>query len=178
MKPEHGFADVNGARLYYEVAGSGPPLVLLHGSFLDTRMWDDQIEVLAEQCRTIRYDARGHGRSAPPSGQPYARSDDLKALLEFLEVGHASLLGLSMGGGVAVNFAVTYPKSADALILVDVGVAGFPMSAEYVGWIDGIRSLHGGSGGIQPDRARVSCEHRALGRRADRSPRGLPPQAA
>ena len=127
MKPEHGFADVNGARLY-EVAGAGYPLVLMHASFLDTRMWDSQAEVFARRYTVIRYDARGHGRSAPPSGQPYARSDDLKSLLDFLGVPRACLLGLSMGGAVAVDFALAYPECTSVLILVNAGLGGFQTS--------------------------------------------------
>ncbi len=140
MKPERGFAEVNGARLYYEVAGSGPPLVLLHGSFLDTRMWDNQVEAFARRYTVIRYDARGFGRSAFPSGLPYARSDDLKGLLESLAVARACLVGLSMGAGVAIDFAVSFPERVDALVLVAAGLGGFSMSSEYDAWLQGIRS--------------------------------------
>ena len=61
---EPGFAEVNGTRLYYEVAGSGDPVVLVHAFTLDTRMWNDQFEALAREFRVIRYDARGFGKSA------------------------------------------------------------------------------------------------------------------
>ncbi|MHA2067279.1 MAG: alpha/beta fold hydrolase [Candidatus Thorarchaeota archaeon] len=56
MQTQTGFADVNGTRLHYEVTGSGHPLVLIHGQSLDTRMWDDQFEVFAQQYQVIRYD--------------------------------------------------------------------------------------------------------------------------
>jgi len=73
-----GFMAVNGTRLYYEVAGHGEPIVLIHGFTLDTRMWDDQFDAFARSYRVIRYDARGFGRSAPIIG-PYSVCDDLKA---------------------------------------------------------------------------------------------------
>lgn len=100
MQTQSGFAEVNGTRLYYEIAGSGRPLVLIHGMTLDTRMWDDQFEPLAAQYQVVRYDARGFGKSAVPTGESYAHTDDLKALLEYLDIAHAFILGLSMGGGM------------------------------------------------------------------------------
>jgi 3-oxoadipate enol-lactonase len=71
MQIETGFADVNGTRFYYEIAGSGHPLVLIHGNTLDTRMWDDQFEVFVQQYRVLRYDVRGFGKSAVPTTEPY-----------------------------------------------------------------------------------------------------------
>lgn len=106
MQARTGFAAVNGIRLYYEVAGSGRPLVLIHGMSLDTRMWDDQFEPLAQHYRVVRYDARGFGKSALQTGRSYAHTDDLKALLEYLDIEHAFIVGLSMGGGIAIDFAL------------------------------------------------------------------------
>ena len=92
--PTHtGFADVNGTRLYYELAGAGHPLVLIHGFTLDTRMWDDQFAVFAQEYQMLRYDLRGFGKSALPTGGSYAHTDDLKALLDSLHIAHASFLG-------------------------------------------------------------------------------------
>jgi len=122
-----GFADVNGTRLSYEVIGAGPAVALLHGFALDGRMWDDQVEALARQgYRVVRYDARGFGRSAPPTAEPYAPADDLKALLTHLGIAYACIVGLSMGGRVAVEFAIAYPDATDALIAVDSGLSGCP----------------------------------------------------
>ena len=69
MSVESGFAAVNGTRLYYELAGSGTPVALIHGFTLDTRMWDDQFQPLAEHYRVLRYDARGFGRSDLPTDE-------------------------------------------------------------------------------------------------------------
>lgn len=126
MPTQTGFAAVNGARLYYEVAGAGHPLALIHGFSLDTRMWDDQFEAFARQHRVIRYDVRGFGRSAPPAGERYTNTGDLKALLETLGLARADVLGLSMGGGIAIDFALTYPEATRALIPVDTTLGGYP----------------------------------------------------
>src|SRR5690606_11396205 len=61
---ERGYAEVNGARLYYEVAGSGPALVLIHAGIADCRMWDEQFAALAARYRVVRYDQRGYGQSS------------------------------------------------------------------------------------------------------------------
>jgi len=108
-----GFAEVNGTSLFYEVAGTGNTLVLIHGFGVDSRMWDDQFETLAQYYRVLRYDARGFGRSALPTSSGYTHQTDLKALLEHLEIASANILGLSMGGGVAINFALAYPEMTD-----------------------------------------------------------------
>ena len=119
MQQQHGFAEVNGTRLYYEVAGSGHPLVLIHGFSPDTRMWDDQFETFAEHYQVIRCDARGFGKSALPTDESDAWSDDLKPLLEHLGIAHAYILGHSMGGWTATYYAQAYPKATDAMMLVD-----------------------------------------------------------
>lgn len=130
MVPVTDFAEVNGTSLYYELAGTGHPLVLIHGSPLDTRMWIEQVEVFAQQYQVICYDVRGYGRSAPPVGNEYTHADDLRALLTYLGVAHAHVVGLSMGGAVALDFALTYPAIACALVLVDSALSGFSWSPQ------------------------------------------------
>src|SRR5690242_18617682 len=129
MRISRGFAAVNGSRLYYESAGTGPPLVLLHGFTLDTRMWDDQFEAFARQYRVIRYDLRGFGRSAVPT-ESYSHAEDLHALLGHLETEAAYVAGLSMGGAVALDYALAYPQAVRGLILIDAVVGGFRWSPE------------------------------------------------
>lgn len=129
MDIEQGFAGVNGTRLYYESAGSGEALVFLHGFTLDTRMWDDQFLPLAQHCRAIRYDMRGFGQSAVPTKQAYSHVEDLRALLDYLDIWQTHLVGLSKGGAVALDFALTYPQRARSLTLIDTVLGGFPWSA-------------------------------------------------
>ena len=121
---ESGYADVNGTKLYYEIAGSGTPLILVHGMSLDTRMWDGQFGVLAENYRVIRYDARGHGKSVPTSTDPYSHSQDLKGLMDALGIERAHLVGLSMGGRTVINFTIDNPGRAISLVPVDSPLPG------------------------------------------------------
>lgn len=130
---EAGFAEVNGTRLYYEVAGSGEPVVLVHAFTLDTRMWDDQFEVLARDFRVIRYDARGFGKSAAPNpGEPYSNVADLAALLDHLDARRAHVVGLSMGGRFALDYAVTDPDGLRSLVVIDGVIGGWQWSREWI----------------------------------------------
>ncbi|MCC3763454.1 alpha/beta hydrolase [Glycomyces sp. TRM65418] len=106
--------------LFWRDTGSGRPLVFLHGGFLDHRMWDDQIPVFAADHRVIAPDARGHGRSANASG-PFRHGDDVADLLRRLDAGPAILVGLSMGGGVAVDVALDHPELVAAVIVSGAG---------------------------------------------------------
>ncbi len=152
MQQKAGFAEVNGTRLYYELAGTGRPVVLLHGMSLDTRMWDDQFALLADQYQVLRYDARGFGRSALPTTAPYARVDDLKALLDYLGITHAALVGLSMGGSMAIDFALTYPETTAALIPVDSRLTGWEADPELTAMLTAVR-MQARDAGIAAGRA-------------------------
>ncbi|MFF8784427.1 alpha/beta fold hydrolase [Streptomyces sp. NPDC015125] len=114
--------DTEDGRLAYRDVGAGRPLVLLHGGFLDHGMWDDQIPVLAPDYRVIAPDARGHGGSSNAS-KPFRQADDLAALLRHLDVGPAVLVGLSMGGGIAVDTALEHPDLVSALVVSGVGTS-------------------------------------------------------
>ncbi|GCE07445.1 alpha/beta fold hydrolase [Dictyobacter aurantiacus] len=120
-----GFVESNGTWIYYEMLGQGHPLVLLHGGYMDRRMWDDQFYVLAQRYHVIRYDIRGFGKSDLPQ-HPYADRDDLYALLNFLGIQRTYLLGLSLGGEIALDFTLEHPTMVDALILVGSPVSGYP----------------------------------------------------
>jgi pimeloyl-ACP methyl ester carboxylesterase len=124
-----GYADINGARLYYEVVGEGHPLVLSHAGIADVRMWNDQFDFFVQHYRVIRYDHRGMGRSSMPPG-PFALRDDMYALMRFLEVEKAYLMGCSMGGSAALDCTTAHPEIVDALILVDAGMSGEQYSPE------------------------------------------------
>jgi 3-oxoadipate enol-lactonase len=133
-----GFADVNGTRLYYEIAGHGDPVVLIHGLCLDTRMWDDQFDALADRYRVIRYDVRGFGKSAVPTGEAFRHADDLRALLDCLAAPAAHIVGLSMGGRIALHHALLYPEATRSLVLVDSALDGFAWSG---GWIASLNTI-------------------------------------
>lgn len=103
------YADINGAHIYYEVEGTGHPLVLIHGWPMSARMWENQVRVLKDYYRVITYDRRGFGRSpGTPWNESQAEHDpaDLAALLRYLHVSSAYILGHSQGGSVATQFAL------------------------------------------------------------------------
>ena len=122
-------ASINGATLYYELVGEGEPLVLVHAGIADSRMWDAQIEVFAQRYRVICYDMRGFGRTSMVEG-PYSHHEDLRGLLDFLDVRWAHLLGCSMGGATVLNFTLRYPEKVGALVLVGSAVNGFEPDVE------------------------------------------------
>jgi pimeloyl-ACP methyl ester carboxylesterase len=127
----HGFAPVGGTRLFYEVKGAGPAVVLIHGGQLDCRMWDDQIAALAQHFRVIRYDVRGYGGSPRPE-LLYSDAADLAGLLDYLEVKKAHLVGLSLGGRIAIDFVLAHPSRVSSLTVAGPGLSGYepPDSAE------------------------------------------------
>ncbi|MFN8474568.1 MAG: alpha/beta hydrolase [Anaerolineae bacterium] len=134
MESTTGYADINGARVYYEVAGQGMPVVFVHAGVADRRMWDDQFPVFAERYRAIRLDMRGFGNTEPVAAE-YANRDDLYALLRFLGVERAYLIGCSMGGGTCMDFALEHPDMAAALVMVGSGPGGLdldvPMPSKF-----------------------------------------------
>jgi 3-oxoadipate enol-lactonase len=121
---QSGFAEVNGARLYYEMGGQGHPLVLTHEGIGDHRMYDDQFGVFIQQFKTIRYDMRGFGQSSVPSA-PFSYMEDLYGLLRFLGVEKAHVLGMSMGGEASIDFALTHPEMVSTLVLAGSALGGF-----------------------------------------------------
>jgi pimeloyl-ACP methyl ester carboxylesterase len=119
-----GYVELDDGKLYYEEAGAGTPLVLLHTGFADSRVWDDQWQDFARRYRTIRFDMRGFGKSTPPSG-PIARRRDLHRLLDHLGADRAALLGCSLGGEVILDYALENPGRVAALVPVSTAPGGF-----------------------------------------------------
>jgi pimeloyl-ACP methyl ester carboxylesterase len=103
-----GFAKVNDTTLFYEMKRSGDPLVFIHSGGFDRRMWDDQFKFFSDYTM-IRYDARGYGKSKAPT-RPYSEQADLFRLLEYLDIQSANIVGLSLGGRIAIDFAIAHPE--------------------------------------------------------------------
>jgi 3-oxoadipate enol-lactonase len=114
---------VPGGRLYFEVAGDGPLVVLIHAGLWDSRIWDQQMEEFARRHTVIRYDQRGFGRS-DRFDQPFSERGDLAELMAHLEFARLSLVGASLGGAVAIDFALEHPEMVDALVLIAPGLGG------------------------------------------------------
>ena len=117
--------------LYYEIAGEGQPLVLIHGGLVNSGLWDDQFAVFAAHYRTLRYDVRGYGKSKSPSSY-YSNYGDLRDLLEYFGIEQAYVLGLSMGGGIAIDFTLTYPHHVAALLPIAAGLGGYHATSNRV----------------------------------------------
>jgi 3-oxoadipate enol-lactonase len=114
---------VDGGELHYEIAGAGRPVVLLHSGVLSSRMWDREFELLTDGHTVIRYDARNHGRSTTAT-EPYAHYDDLRLLLDGLDIERASLVGVSLGSRTAIDFALSWPDRVERLMLNSPGASG------------------------------------------------------
>ncbi len=124
-----GTINIGDGKLYYEMAGSGEPLVLCHAGFVDSGMWDGQWPAFCRSYKTIRFDMRDYGRSDPVQGT-VSRLDDLERLLDRLEIRHAVLLGCSLGGTTVLDYALEHPERVDALVLVSATPGGFQMQGE------------------------------------------------
>ena len=110
--------DVPGGSIVYDdTGGSSPPIVFLHGAFMDRRTWDRQFKFFAQRFRVIRYDLRPFGESTKPE-QAYVVPDDLLRLLDHLKIDRATLVGHSFGGAAALDFALMHPERVANLVLV------------------------------------------------------------
>lgn len=124
------------ADLHHEVAGEGPPVVLLHEGIADSRMWEPQWRTFPPRHRTVRFDMRGFGESPLRPG-PFSYGRDLVELLDHLALGPAALVGVSLGGSVALQVALARPDLVSALVLVGSGLDGWEWSDETkAGWAE------------------------------------------
>ena len=127
-----------------EQSGEGSPVVLLHEGIGDSRMWEPQWDSYAERFHVVRFDMRGFGQS-PPAVGTFSLSRDLVELLDGLELGPAALIGMSLGGGVAMEATIARPDLVSRLVLVGSGLRGFEMNDETkAGWEDEEAALERG----------------------------------
>jgi pimeloyl-ACP methyl ester carboxylesterase len=123
-------ATVNGVRLFYELTGeAGPPLVFVHGSWGDHTIWHLVVPALAERCRVLVYDRRGHGQSEQPPGQGSAEEDavDLAALIAHLGLVPAHVVGTSSGAKVALRLAIRHPDLVRSLAIHEPPLLDLPL---------------------------------------------------
>ena len=120
--------DVNGARLWYDETGNGDAVLLLHGGLGDSGLWQPVVPFLAERFRTIRTDLRFYGRSTGPA-VPWSWQEDVVGVLDALEIDRAALVGLSLGGKLALDVALAHPERLWALGLVAPGLGGHDSGA-------------------------------------------------
>src|SRR5689334_3929894 len=121
QKPTTGYAPVNGLKMYYEIHGNGEPLVLLHGAFMSiSGDWADWVKELAKTRKVIAIEMQGHGRTADIDRDiTYENlSDDIAALLDYLKIPRADLVGYSLGGGVAMVTAMRHPDKVRKAVII------------------------------------------------------------
>ena len=121
---DSGYVDIDGGRLFYESAGKGREIVLLHDGMVSHEIWDNQFPLLAQYFRVTRYDRRRYGKSSDPQA-PYSDIDDLNELFLKLGIEKATLFGMSSGGGCVIDFTLKYPEKVDAIVLVGAVVGGY-----------------------------------------------------
>ena len=125
QKPTTGYAPVNGLKMYYEIHGSGEPLVLLHGAFMAiSGDWNDWVNELAKTHKVIAVEMQGHGRTADIDRDiSYDNlSDDVAALLDYLKIPSADIVGYSLGGGVAMDCAIRHPEKVRKVVSISAPI--------------------------------------------------------
>jgi pimeloyl-ACP methyl ester carboxylesterase len=116
-----GYAPVNGLKMYYEIHGSGEPVVLLHGAFMAIAGdWNDWINELSKTRKVIAVEMQGHGRTADIKRDlTYENlADDVAALLDYLKIPSADIIGYSLGGGVAMQCAIRHPEKVRKVVSI------------------------------------------------------------
>ncbi len=150
-----GYAPVNGLEMYYEIHGTGKPLIVLHGAYMTIDALGALLPKLADLRQVIAVELQGHGRTGDIADRPLsyeALADDIDALMAYLNIESADLFGFSLGGGVALEVALRHPERVNKLIIVSAPYnsqgwypemiaaadyitpelfAGSPMEAEY-----------------------------------------------
>jgi len=122
-----GFVNIDEAHIYYETAGKGTPFVMIHAGVADSRQWNSEFAFFAQDYQVLRYDMRGYGKSEPVDGE-FSHMSDLVSVLNTLELQEPLIMmGCSMGGGLAMDFALTYPSRVKALIIVGSGPSGLKL---------------------------------------------------
>jgi pimeloyl-ACP methyl ester carboxylesterase len=119
-----GYVIVDGGKLFYESAGKGTNIVLLHDGMVNNKIWDEQFPLLSRTYKVVRYDRRGYGKSTDPETK-YSNINDLNQLFIQLKIDKAIIFGMSSGGRLAIDFTLTYPEKVDGLVLVGAVVSGF-----------------------------------------------------
>ena len=121
QKPTTGYAPVGGLKMYYEIHGSGEPVVLIHGAFMAiSGDWNDWVKELSKTRKVIAIEMQGHGRTAD-TGRDFTYdnlADDVAALLDYLKIPSADVIGYSLGGGVALNCAIRHPDKVRKVVSI------------------------------------------------------------
>ena len=140
MTNDAGYAPVNGLNMYYEIHGTGEPLIVLHGAYMTVELMGDLVSALAESRRAIAVEFQGHGHTAD-TDRPFSYerfADDTAALLEHLGIDRADVYGYSLGGGVALQLGLRHPDRVGKLVLASASSSSDGLYPEVVGGIENI----------------------------------------
>jgi pimeloyl-ACP methyl ester carboxylesterase len=133
-------ARVNGLEMYYEIHGTGEPLVVLRGAYMTIELLGDLVPMLAKNRQVIGIEFQGHGHTAdidrPFSYEQFA--DDVAALLAHIEIDHADVYGYSLGGGVALQLGLRHPHRVRKLVIASASYSSVGMYPEVLGGIENI----------------------------------------
>jgi 3-oxoadipate enol-lactonase len=124
VKMKTGFAPIGNAKMYFEMSGTGEPLLLLHSGIADHRMWAEQCSEFSSHFQVIMPDFRGYGKSPAPN-ESFRHYEDIHALMQHLRFTSVNIAGCSLGGKVAIEMAIAYPEMVSRLILIAPGMAGY-----------------------------------------------------
>jgi 3-oxoadipate enol-lactonase len=123
---------VGGGHLWYEALGSGTPVVLLHQGIADHRVWNREFPELGRTHQVVRYDLRGYGASSAATA-PFAHTDDLAAIIDHLDLERPVLVGPSMGGRIALDYALDHPGGTRGVFLLAPGLSGMEIELDPEG---------------------------------------------
>ena len=125
---DSGYININGVKLFYEIAGKGDWIVLLHDGIVHREVWDNQFPLFAKKYRVVRFDRRGYGKSTFPTTQ-FSHIEDLNQLFIKLKIDNAIIFGISGGGELAIDFTLKYPEKVSALVLAGAVVSGYGITS-------------------------------------------------
>jgi pimeloyl-ACP methyl ester carboxylesterase len=151
------YLEIADRRLYYETIGRGDPIILIHGIATDSRYWMSLPQFLAQKFTVITYDLRGHGRSfAPETGYAYRdHANDLKLILSHLEFAKITILAHSLGGAIAMKYAIESPQHVKSMILLAPHVVGYKDYSDWPNVYRTARQIDVGQAKIQWEQFRL-----------------------
>ena len=120
----NGFLPFNAGKIYYKVQGTGAPLVFVHAGFQGHAMWAPQVAHFSKNYKVVVFDVPGHGATVSDTARPQAAAV-IKAVMDGLNIEKATVVGLSLGGAMAIDFAVQHPERVQHLILAASGLSGW-----------------------------------------------------
>jgi len=140
MTNDTGYAHVNGLDMYYEIHGTGEPLIVVHGAYMTVELMGDLIAALAEKRRVVAVELQGHGRTADVD-RPFTyeqSADDIASLLGHLGIDRADVYGYSLGGGVALQLGLRHPDRVRKLAIASASFSSDGVYPEVLGGIENI----------------------------------------